>query len=111
MPSSTILDPKRFFTPLSSIFGVTSIFASLAEEDGGEDVIRRQYQDRGGNDRIGGGRADALRPALGMKAVIATHQRDDEPEHRRLDQTRHHVLLPDEARRVLQIDRAVEIKR
>src|SRR5258706_15987654 len=101
MPSRTIFGPKRFFTPLSSILGLTAIVRSLAEEDGGEDVVRRQNQDRSGDDRIGGGRADALRPALGMEAVVATHQGDDETEHGGLDQTWHHVLRRDEVRGVL----------
>src|SRR6266700_5431632 len=105
MPSRTIFGPKHFFTPLSSILGLTAICRSLAEEDGGEDVVRRQNQDRSRDDRIGGGRADALRAALGMEAVVATHQGDDEAEYRRLDQTGHHVLLRDEVRSVLQIDR------
>src|SRR4051794_14643072 len=43
-PSSTILDPKRFFTPLSSIFAVPFIAISLGEKHGSEDVIRRQNQ-------------------------------------------------------------------
>src|SRR6266699_7152463 len=110
MPSRTIFGPKHFFTPLSSILGLTAICRSLAEEDGGEDVVRRQNQDRSRHHRIGGGRADALRAAFGIEAIVATHQRDDEAEHRRLDQPRYHVLLRDEARGVLQIVRAVEVQ-
>src|SRR5882672_7598861 len=100
MPSSTIFAPKRFFTPLSSILGLTAIARSLAEEDRGEHVVCRQNQDRGGDHRVGGGRADALRPALGMEAVVAAHQRNDEAEYRRLDQARYHVAFGDEIRRV-----------
>ena len=37
-------------------------------------------------------RAHALRAALGIEAVIAAHQRDDEAEHRRLDQAGGDVL-------------------
>src|SRR6266568_6186653 len=110
MPSRTIFGPKHFFTPLSSILGLTAICRSLAEEDRGEDVVRRQNQDRSGDDSVGGGSTYALRPALGMEAVVATHQRDDEAEHCRFDQTGHHVLLRDEVRGVLQIDRAIEIQ-
>src|SRR6476659_10217904 len=41
------------------------------------------------------GRADALRAALGMEAVMATHQRDDKAEHRSFDQAGDDVLLKD----------------
>src|SRR5712671_6823039 len=96
MPSRTIFGPKRFFTPLSSILGLTAIVRSLAEEDGSEDVIRRQNQDRSGDDRIGGGRADAMRAELGMDVGVEASLRDDEAEHGSLDVILYVILRRDE---------------
>src|SRR6202000_1292852 len=78
-PSSTTLSPKRFFTPRSSTLGST--FASaMGEDHGGEDIVGREHQDRGAEPRVGGGGTHALRAALGVEAVVAAHQRDDEAE-------------------------------
>src|SRR5882672_11298142 len=107
-PSRTTLGPKRFFTPLSSILGLFAIFVSAIEEDRGHQIVGGEDQDGGGNHGIGRGLAYALRAALGVEAVIAAHQRDDEAEDGRLDETGNDVALGDKVRGVLKIDRAVE---
>ena len=84
-PSSTTLGPKRFLTPISSIFGVER-GRSFVEQERGQHIVGGQDEDRGRHHRIGGGVAHALRAALGIEAVVAAHQGDDEAEHRRLDQ-------------------------
>src|SRR5258706_1301178 len=43
-----------------------------------------------------------------MKAVVATHQRDDEAEYGSLDESRGNVLVGDEVDRVLEVDAAAE---
>src|ERR1700759_2420799 len=59
-PSSTTLGPKRFLTPRSSALGVLLSVIGLAfEEDGGEEVVRGEDQDRRRHDSVGRCRADA----------------------------------------------------
>src|ERR1700733_6994644 len=91
MPSSTTLSPKRFLTPRSSILGVPCAAISVSEQEGGEEIIRGKDQDGRRHNGIGRRRTHALRAALGMKAVVAAHQRDDEAEHRNLDHAGNHV--------------------
>src|SRR5580704_16659303 len=64
-PSSTTLEPKRFLTPISSIFGTVMGSRSCGvEQDGGENKVGGENKDAGGHHRAGGGRAHALRAAL-----------------------------------------------
>src|SRR5579859_4012090 len=89
-PSSTFLGPKDLCRSISWIFGWG--MGSLLEEQGGDDVIEDQDQDRGRDHRIGGRLADALGAALGMIAVIAAENGDHQAEHGGLDQARRDIL-------------------
>src|SRR4051794_9134481 len=76
---------------------------SSSEKHGSNHIIEHKDQDRGRNDRISRRLTDALSAIARIVAVIAAHQRDDEPEHRRLHQSGHYVY------RLEVLVRAVEV--
>src|SRR5262245_38479581 len=110
MPFRTFFGPKALWTPLRTIWPASSI-VSLREQKRGEDEIGGEDEDRRAHHRIGGGAADALRPALRVEAVIAAHERDDEAEHGGLDEARAYVAELQEVDGVLDIGIGVEAER
>src|SRR5665213_696312 len=89
MPSSTSFRPKDFLRPRTAILTASVIFS---QQYAGQDIIDEQHEDRGRDHRMGRCRADALRAAARIIAVIAAHDDDDEAEHRGLGQARHDIF-------------------
>ena len=65
---------------------VTVSHRSLRKQQVGEDEVGGENEYGGGDHGIGGGAAHALRAALGIEAVVAAHDGDDEPEEGGLDE-------------------------
>ena len=80
------------------------------EENRGQNVIRRKNENGCRNHRVRGGGADALRAASGIKSVVATHQRDDEPEHGCFGEAGCDIAFGHEIGGVLDVDSGVEIQ-
>src|SRR5712671_3582346 len=94
-PSSTRLLPNDLRSPRTEIFGTeASVIArrpSTPEKGRGNQVIEYEDHDRSGNHGIGWCLPNALCSTPRVVAVVASHQRDDTAERRRLHQTRDHV--------------------
>src|SRR5262249_40230649 len=58
-----------------------------------EDDIHGQNEDGCHHDGLGGGASHALSAAARAHAVVTPDRGDDETEEKRLDQTRHHVVI------------------
>ena len=65
---------------------VTVSHRSLRKQQVGEGEVGGENENGGGDHGIGGGAAHALRAALGIEAVVAAHDGDDEPEDGGLDE-------------------------
>ncbi len=69
----------------------------------GEDEVGGEDENGGGGHGIGGGAAHALRAALGIEAVVAAHDGDDEPEEGGLDEPRGDIIEMQKIRRGLEL--------